>query len=1363
MFDKRKPLQEGWELVFGEEHRYIITEEIGRGGSCLVYNGFYRDRLGEKHLVKIKECYPYRLEIERDASENLSPSLSCKQEFLLEKQKFQEAYLKNTALKATLGLMNSTANATNIYEYHNTWYVVMTEIEGRDYRSAADENLQSVFLRLQTLVRIVKKYHDCGMLHLDIKPENILLVPETKEQMILFDFGSLAKKEEIQKQQSKKPFSVSDGYAAPELVRGKCSKICEATDVYSIGAIAFSKIFGRTPNALDSAVGTAYDFSDMKWKDVRYQPALFRLMQQFFRRTLAATVRRRYQSMDEVLEILEQLIRESNIERMFLYHNFTYNTANFVGREEELKQMESLFSSGQQVLFLSGMGGIGKTELAKRYAYLYGETYRTIVFVPYRGSIVQTVCGEDIHIHKVQREQTEEGMEPEEDYFERKLTILKEQTTKDDLIILDNFDVEEDEDLERLLECSCHFLITTREDFRDYDFCQLDLRQIQDQKEVEALFCAYNAENYEEGDRAQIWEILKLVECHTMTVELIAKYLRLTGEKPSALLEHMRKVEGITGTEEISVKQRKDKKMQVKSVQRHLLALFDLSGFSAVQMELMRSLSLLGYVRIAKETFLSYVPLAQAEEALEELIRRGWVEQNRKTDKISLHQIILDLIYHHLNPNVENCPAITEKMTVYAQQDLESFALNQVKSQFLEYFMERISGEDLAYAKLCVAYCGHVHNEMRYLRRAERICLSMQEEECHRLLYKIYLLQIKKLNEKEEVWEKMVFDYDRDFDEEVYAEQIFGQVCDLAKKADTEIRAYTADAGLLGKSSVDMALAVNDTAEDAFLFLSMESEETMQALQDLLELAVHFMDQAEGYLEHASMDDKEKVLLYGKMAEFFMIDELEIDYRKEYYGDQERAHFYKEKIAGLGEEISCVQALEKIAENWIRLKDMEEAAACWKQILQVEMENRKADDGAWYHADLCCRLTSYLKEQGQMDEARHYAMELVQCCRPKEEEWNVYEYSYYLAGMYQVYQMETDAEKIRQAFFYVQNRTEWEDAESNVVFLNYILELVRGKEKFAPEEIRALLYRSRSYLDLAGDHVKEAMQDAFTALKKQKQIKNQDAYLRSLGYKMLARCYQEKYSSMDERIEMLQRKCDYFLLAEMDCKDKKTAKQLDIWEKAALDCCDIENDPMEERCYQQMEVLFQTLQENEARIYYRRQEFAKNRARCAGRQKQPEKVRKIIREAYNWWMRRFLKLEQEDDLDYDERDMRLFVWDLEKQAEILADAGLSQEAFVLYIMAMIVHSDNNQAAQFFNSVDSYFAGEWNLLYEVFEKVIHQKVTKPQVDHLMDVLEYLQRDEMNDFWNGSKAEAFRKQIDWFVDTYCHDEIEFKREV
>lgn len=1048
MFDKRKPLPQGWELVFGEEHRYVIAEEIGRGGSCIVYNGFYRDRIAERHLVKIKECYPYRLEIERDAEENLTPDLSCEQTFLAEKQKFLEAYRKNTALKTTLGLVNSTANATNIYEYHNTCYVIMTEIEGRDYRSEADENLQSLFLHLRTLARIVKKYHDCGMLHLDIKPENVLLIPETKEQMVLFDFDSMVRKEKIQTQPNGWTFSVSDGYAAPELVRGKCSKICEATDVYAIGAIAFYKLFGRTPNAMDSAVGAIYDFSGMKWKDARYQPVLFRLMQEFFHRTLAATVRRRYASVDEVLEILEKLIRESDVERVFLYHGFAYNTANFVGRKNELRQIETIFSSGQQVLFLSGMGGIGKTELAKRYAYLYGEEYRTIVFVPYQGSIVQTVCGEDIHIHNVHREQSEEGLETEEEYFERKLKILKEQTTKDNLIILDNFDVEEDEDLERFLECPCRFLITTREDFRDYDFCQIDVQQMEDINDVEALFAVYNPRSYEEEERGQIREILKLVEYHTMTVELIAKYLREAEEEPYVLLEKMRMIEGITGTEEVSVKHRKDRKMQNQKVQEHLQALFDLSGFSNVQLELMQSLSLLGYVRIARETFLSYVPFAGAKEALDKLIRLGWVEHNKKTDKISLHQIILDLVYHDSKPTAESCPAITEKMTAYARQDLESSALDEVRWQFLKYFMERISGENLAYARLCVAYCGHIHNEMHYLKQAEKICRFGQEKECHALLFRIYLLQIRKVGKKDDLIDRMM---EEDFDENRYLQEFQNQIYELAGKAEREIQSDTEDVGILGKSMIDLALEVNDALEDDLILFPPQEKENEEVYHQLLKVAVHFMDKAEQYLDQAEMDKKEKAGLYKEMAKFFRVDEFEMDVRKEYYGDQRRAHFYREKAAELtkneeiseeneeivfgempgfsevaeelekkGEyfqaiecyvkaydqdEISYVRALEQIAENRVRLKEMEEAANCWKRILEAE---RKREEWFQYDGGICCRLIQFLRERGQTDEARRYAMELVQYYTSKEEQEDDHDWSCRLAGMYRLYQLETD-------------------------------------------------------------------------------------------------------------------------------------------------------------------------------------------------------------------------------------------------------------------------------------------------------------------------------------------------------------------
>ena len=115
------------------------------------------------------------------------------------------------------------------------------------------------------------------------------------------------------------------------------------------------------------------------------------------------------------------------------------------------------------------------------------------------------------------------------------------------------------------------FLITTREDFRDYDFCQIDVQQMEDINDVEALFAVYNPRSYEEEERGEIREILpKLVEYHTMTVELIAKYLR--GRRRRAvcvLLEKMRMIEGITGTEEVSVKHRKRQKNAKPKVQEH--------------------------------------------------------------------------------------------------------------------------------------------------------------------------------------------------------------------------------------------------------------------------------------------------------------------------------------------------------------------------------------------------------------------------------------------------------------------------------------------------------------------------------------------------------------------------------------------------------------------------------------------------------------------------------------------------------------------------------------------------------------------------------------------------------------------------
>ena len=726
----------------------------------------------------------------------------------------------------------------------------------------------------------------------------------------------------------------------------------------------------------------------------------------------------------------------------------------------------------------------------------------------------------------------------------------------------------------------------------------------------------------------------------------------------------------------------------------------------------------------------------------------------------------------------------------------------------------------------------------------------MQNEKCHALLFQIYLLQIRKVGKKDDLINRMI--EDEEFDESSYLEMFAEQVHDLACKAEREIQSDTEDAGILGKSMIDLALEVNDALEDDFILFPPEGESNVEAFHCLLDIAVHFMDQAETYLDQAVMNEKEKAGLYKNMAKFFMMDTLEMDARKEYYGDQKRAHFYREKAAELtkneeiseedevmvlddmpglsavaeelekkGEyfqaikcyaeayeqdEISDIQALEQIAENWVRLKEMEEAANCWKQILEAELERGKEHEWFRYDGEICCRLIQFLRERGQMDEARRYAMELVQCYTPKEEEAD-YEWSYRLAGMYRLYQMETDEEKkedywkqcetcwqnisdeysifeenrtyllerlerektedkrIEQAFAYMHHRTEWADAESNMIFLDYILEQTKGKEKLAAQEIKALLYRSSCYRNLPGDYKKEAMWDAFAALKRQKQVKNQDAYLRSLGYKILASCYREKYSVLDERAEKLQKKCDYFLVAKTDVKGQKTEKQLEIWEDAARSYRDRKEDPMEEKCYQQMELLFQRMQKEGAEPDYKQYKwFAEDRARCAGRQKQFQNVLQIIRKAYTLTLHEYQTPKPEDAWpNYDEETRKYyFSRDLEHYADILAEIGLQQEAFVFYSMSVIVSVEDQQDAPFFDSLDRYFAGEWKLLYKTFETALHQSVTEEQIDHLSNIQKELQYDEMKDFWNSSKAADFRRELTWFVDTYCHGEIEFKRE-
>lgn len=650
MFDNRKNLSKNF-VLNGGNGKIFITEEIGRGSNCIVYLATQVDNLGISHKVLVKECFPVYLYLNRDTEKNLIVGASDAEKFLQAKRRFVSSYEKNSMIRNTLGLTNSTVKLSEIFEQNNTFYAVINFDEGNTFQKYRDKNLKELLEHIRSLTVLIGKYHKNNFLHLDIKPENFLVIPETPEHILLFDFDSIVTLDEI-KNNPNWILSYSDGFSAPEQVQGRIDKIGFHTDIYSIGAILFYKLFNRKVTIEDGKISASYDFTQMNFGDKCYPPKLFRELDLFFHKSIATSTFARRKETESLVKILDELIELADIDRVFAIDNFQYNSANFVGRTSELNAVKKILQANQLVFFY-GIGGIGKTELAKKFAEKYRKDFDTILFCKYESSIADIVTNQ-ISINGIEQE-TEESIEK---YFHRKLSILRKTLKPNDLIILDNLD-REDKELEDLLECPCKFIITTRLDFSDYNFKQIKIEPLKNLEEVFKLFNTYNGEDYNSDELDALKKIFRLIDFHTMAIELTAKYLRETGESPQILLQKFLEVEGITKVDSTKIRQRKDKRLRSIGVTDHFRILFNLSNFDDAELEIMRSLSILSGVRITKKYFCDLLQLEDST-TLEILIRRGWIEND--SEKISLHQIILDLTYSDLKPTTENCPRITDGM-----------------------------------------------------------------------------------------------------------------------------------------------------------------------------------------------------------------------------------------------------------------------------------------------------------------------------------------------------------------------------------------------------------------------------------------------------------------------------------------------------------------------------------------------------------------------------------------------------------------------------------------------------------------------------------------------------------------------------
>ena len=209
----------------------------------------------------------------------------------------------------------------------------------------------------------------------------------------------------------------------------------------------------------------------------------------------------------------------------------------FVGREKEI---EAIYNNLEEYgkVFLYGMGGIGKSEIAKKYANIYKKNYDTVIFAVYEKDLISTILNDKyFNVNNFNRKITDKGEESDEEFFIRKLDEIKKISNNKTLIILDNFDVDNDIYLKDLLEGDYHLIITTRNSFKQLRLPIIEVNAMKEKEELLKLF----KDNYElpinEDDYDTIYKIIDLLEGHTLAIELVANVMQESRIKPNIMLE----------------------------------------------------------------------------------------------------------------------------------------------------------------------------------------------------------------------------------------------------------------------------------------------------------------------------------------------------------------------------------------------------------------------------------------------------------------------------------------------------------------------------------------------------------------------------------------------------------------------------------------------------------------------------------------------------------------------------------------------------------------------------------------------------------------------------------------------------------
>ena len=315
------------------DNRYELLEVIGSGGMAVVYKAKCH-RLNRLVAVKVLKS-------------DLADDADFRRRFHDESQAVA---------------MLSHPNIVSVYDVSrgDPEYIVMELIDGITLKQYMERrkslNWREALHFITQIIKGLSHAHSRGIVHRDIKPQNIMVLRDGSVRVADFGIASLSNSANTMTQEA----LGSVHYISPEQAKG--NRPDARSDIYSAGVVLYEMLTNRLPFEGDNAVSVAIQHLNsvpLSPRDIN--PEVPEALEKICMKAMASDIERRYQSADEMLADLEEFRKNPEFELDFTIEDLrktecdeptvilnTQDTGSLARKDEESDDEEAMVTEATE-------------------------------------------------------------------------------------------------------------------------------------------------------------------------------------------------------------------------------------------------------------------------------------------------------------------------------------------------------------------------------------------------------------------------------------------------------------------------------------------------------------------------------------------------------------------------------------------------------------------------------------------------------------------------------------------------------------------------------------------------------------------------------------------------------------------------------------------------------------------------------------------------------------------------------------------------------------------------------------------------------------------------------------------------------